>query len=279
MVSLGLIGHPVRHSLSKIMHEAAFKELDIEGSYRLFDVGPEGIDWFLQTDGGELDGFNVTIPNKVEVIQHLDVLSRGAELIGAVNTVKNQDGCLTGFNTDGTGFIESLRDVGEDVEGRETLIFGAGGAARALAYQILLDGGQVKFCVRREDLETALNLSSEIKHQLGNEVRVHVLDEAEGLLNSCEIMVNATPLGMKPNTEEAVVDVELIPEDVLVVDIVYNPVETKLIRQARENGLKTVQGVGMLVHQGAKALEIWLDVDAPIDAMREAVVARLNPKQ
>lgn len=275
---LGLVGHPVEHSMSPDMHNAVFKELGLDLRYGLFDVLGGELEGFVSKAGEDMIGLNVTIPHKVSVIPFLDELSREAELIGAVNTVKFTGGRALGFNTDGLGCVKALGEAGVEVKGSRVLVLGAGGAARAISFQCVLEGAVLSVSNRMEEKEMAVKLAAEIREKTESDCTVVDLDE-EGVkqaLRETDVLVHATPVGMHPNVSGVIIDPKLIPSSVAVMDIVYNPVETRLLREARQRGCKTVEGVGMLVNQGAASEKIWLGVDAPTDVMKEVVYAKLG---
>ncbi|MFH1402861.1 MAG: shikimate dehydrogenase [Candidatus Altiarchaeota archaeon] len=270
-----VVGHPVSHSMSPAMHNDAFKKLGMKFRYETADIGPERLREFMTTARFTYAGMNVTIPHKVAVIEYLDELSREAELIGAVNTVKCGDK-MVGYNTDGIGCVRALCEEGVEVKGKSVLIVGSGGAGRAISFQLALEGA----CVTLSDrlMDKAEELSNEIKTKVGCDVGVADADACSlgEALKDADILINSTPVGMSPNVSESVIEAALLPNDIVVMDLVYNPLETKLLKIARERGCKTVEGVGMLVHQGAESFRIWLDVEPPVDVMRKAVLKGLN---
>lgn len=279
---LGVIGHPVGHSLSPLMHNAVFGELNLNSVYLAFDIKPEELGKFV--DGAKAMGFagmNVTIPHKVEIIKYLDDVSKEAGLIGAVNTVKFDSGTgkTTGYNTDGLGCIRALEEAGEKISGKNIFILGAGGAARAIVFQCILEGANVTLTNRTEEMFMAVNLSSEIKEKLNKSVKVvDFSNEAIGeALNNSNILIHTTPIGMFPNVDKSIIPGDIIPPRLTVMDIVYNPVETKLLKLARANGCKTVPGVGMFVHQGAEALKVWFnEINPPVDLMKKVVMEKFS---
>lgn len=280
MDRLGLIGHPVGHSMSQVMHSRVFREMEINAEYGLHDVLPEELGFFMKDAGEKFSGLNVTIPHKVEVMQYLDGLSREAELIGAVNTIKYSDGVSRGYNTDGIGFVKSLAHEGVDVAGKRILIVGAGGAARAISFQSILEGAEVTICNRRQEMQMAENLASEIREKTGRKAEALPLDRdtLKEQIPKADILAHATPVGMHPNKDSTLIPCELVREGLVVADIVYNPVETRLLREAGQAGAKIVSGVGMLVHQGAQGLRIWLGIEPPVESMYKAVLENLGSK-
>ncbi|ODS35020.1 MAG: shikimate dehydrogenase [Candidatus Altiarchaeales archaeon WOR_SM1_86-2] len=271
---LGVIGHPIRHSLSPAMHNAVFKETGLNYVYLAFDVAPENLSSVIECSRAlGIAGLNVTIPHKVSVIPLLDRLSREARLIGAVNTVHFTEEGSVGYNTDGVGCVRALRESGIDVKGKSIFIVGAGGASRAISFQCALEGAELSITNRAEEMYMAADLSGDIKDMLGKDVEVvdFSIGNIKEKLDDADILIHTTPVGMYPDVDASIVPAEIIPSDIAVMDIVYNPVETKLLRDAKKRGCKVVDGVGMLTHQGAESLRIWLDIEPPIDIMGDAV--------
>ena len=270
----GIFGYPVKHSLSPLMQNAAFRELGIDAVYVPFEVEPENLKEAV--DGVRalgIKGLNVTVPHKERIVEHLDYLSEEAELLGAVNTVKNENGELTGYNTDAEGFLRSLIEEGVELEGKKALMFGAGGAARAVGYALLKGGVSFLYIVNRN-----FQRAREVGELLGKRGNVLVFplrdSTVETLLKEVDLIVNTTSVGMKPE-DPHLFDYSKIPEGIAVVDIIYNPPETPLLKAAKERGCKTVNGLGMLVHQGAVAFEIWTGKKAPVETMREVLEREL----
>ena len=270
----GIFGYPVRHSLSPLMQNAAFEEVRIDAVYVPFEVGPENLKEAV--DGVRalgIKGLNVTVPHKERIVEHLDYLSEEAELLGAVNTVKNENGELTGYNTDAEGFLRSLIEEGVELEEKKALMFGAGGAARAVGYALLKGGASFLYIVNR-NFQRAREVG-ELLGKRGN-VLVFPLKEStvETLLKEVDLIVNTTSVGMKPE-DPHLFDYSKTPEGITVVDIIYNPPETPLLKAAKERGCKAINGLGMLVHQGAVAFEIWTEKKAPVETMREVLKREL----
>ncbi len=270
----GIFGYPVKHSLSPLMQNSAFSKKAIDAVYVPFEVPPENLKEAVEgVRALGIKGLNVTVPHKERIVEHLDYLSDEAELLGAVNTVKNENGELTGYNTDAEGFLRSLLEEGVELEGKRALMFGAGGAARAVGYALLKGG--VKFLnIVNRNFSRGKEVG-ELLGKLGN-VLVYPLKEStvEILLRKVDLIINTTSLGMKPD-DPHLFDYSKIPSGVTVVDIIYNPPETPLLKAAREKGCKTVNGLGMLVHQGAVAFEIWTGEKAPVETMREVLKREL----
>ncbi|MFO7820404.1 MAG: shikimate dehydrogenase, partial [Halanaerobacter sp.] len=271
----GLFGYPVEHSLSPAMHNDAFQELGLNHVYLPFSVDPDNLEEAVAgVRGLNIAGVNVTIPHKQEVIPFLDDLSEEAELIGAVNTIVNQKGTLTGHNTDGRGFIRSLKEETDfaATEGKALLI-GAGGAARAIAFQLALAGIE-ELVISDLDSAKAENLSDEIDKNLDLEVRAVEQEEVDDLIAELDLLVDATPVGMHPHVDvDPVVSAEVMHDELIVYDVVYNPRETVLLQAAQEAGAQAVSGLGMLLYQGVIAFEIWTGEEAPVEVMRSALEA------
>jgi len=270
----GIIGHPVKHSLSPLMQTAAFEALGIDAVYVPFNLAPqnlkEGIEG-LRVLG--VRGFNVTVPHKEQVAELVDFLEGDAEFLGAVNTVKNEEGQLTGYNTDAEGFLRSLLEEGVELEGKKALMFGAGGAARAVGYALLKGGVKFLHVVNRSFPKA--KALGELLSRRGN-VLVYPLRDSvvETLLDEADIIVNTTSLGLHPQDPQ-LFDYSKIPEGKVVVDIIYNPPLTPLLKAAKERGCKVINGLGMLIHQGAVAFEIWTGQKAPVKVMREVLEGEL----
>lgn len=275
MLSLGLIGYPLLYSLSPGLHAAALRGLKLEGEYRLYPVPPlpEGAPQleaiFRRLRTGEIDGLNVTVPHKQNVLSLLDELSDTAKAIGAVNTVFRQDGRLVGDNTDAPGFLADLsRLLPAAYFPRRALVLGAGGAARAVVYALLGAGWDVTVAARR--LEQARALAAD----LGGSAEATLLqaDSLRRLALDVGLIVNASSAGMLPDAQSSPWPDDLpFPRQAFVYDLVYKPLETVFLRRARAAGLPAANGLGMLVEQAALALERWSGRTAPRDVMWQAI--------
>jgi len=262
---VAVIGHPIGHTMSPVMHNAAFEALGIDAEYLAFDVLPERLGEAIE--GARALGFvglNITIPHKVAALQYCEPDPLAAS-IGAVNTLVFREG-VKGYNTDATGAMESLRRAKVRVGGKEVLIMGAGGAARAIAHALVHEGAKVVVANRTKQRAVELCEALEGATAAG-------LDELPALVQSCDVLINATSVGMRG---ESLVRGEWLHEGQVVFDIVYNPPETPLLKAARSAGAKTIDGVAMLVHQGAKAFELWFGVEPPVDVMERAVREELR---
>jgi len=255
-----VIGHPIAHSRSPMMHGYWLKTLAIEGTYEPLDVPPEGVSAFFAgfRDAGWIGG-NVTVPHKTAVIPHLDAIDAEATAIGAVNTVWWQDGRLMGGNTDASGFLGSLDEAqpGWDATARRAVILGSGGATRAAAHGLLSRGLEVAVCNRTPARSEAL------ARDLGGRIAAHGWEAAARLMPDCDLLVNCTSLGMvgQPPLQ---VELASLKPGAVVYDVIYVPLETDLLKQARARGHPVVDGLGMLMHQGAEAFGRWFHQPPPV---------------
>lgn len=277
--TFAVIGHPISHSLSPAMHNAVFQELGIEGHYTLFDVDPG--DLSAAINGMKALGFggcNVTIPHKVDVIKYLDELSEEARVIGAVNTI--EFGKRTkGHNTDGIGALEALKGHGTDPREKNVLVIGSGGAARAISVTLALRGGVKGLTIMGINKPELQRLGKDIttSSALTPTLRPLVTSELDQALLHADIVVHATPVGMHPKIGETLIKADQLKPDLAIMDIVYNPLETQLMKEARKAGVKEIiGGVDMFVNQGAEALRIWLGIEPPIEIMKRAVMKGLS---
>ena len=250
-----VIGHPIGHSLSPFIHEKLFELDNIDASYTALDI--EDLEHDYETVLRNLDGYNVTIPYKQEIITKLQKISDKAMLSGSVNTVKNGEKAL-GFTTDGFGFVSAVKSKCGGKLPPDVLIFGYGGAARAIAFECLLSGCDVSFAVREKSIENAHSLALEIEEKLDKKTDIYTIGNIDKNRNF-SLLVNATPVGMHPNVNECVCDDDIIKNAQAVFDAVYNPLETVLLKKAKQYGKNAIGSVEMLVYQAAKAHEIWVN--------------------
>lgn len=262
----GLFGYPVQHSLSPFMHNAAFEYLELDYCYVTFPVAPGLLgDAVKGIKAMELRGVNVTVPHKEKAIPFLDRINDEAAFIGAVNTILNAEGTLTGYNTDGRGFMESLSEASITAYGKRILIIGAGGACRAIGYY--LGGKAERLLINDIDGNKLGRLVSDLNSLHGN-----VSSRADlNNLDDVDILINATPLGLK-DTDPSPVGPGSISKEMIVCDLIYR--ETPLLAAASAKGCKTLNGLGMLLHQGALSFEIWTGVKPPVNIMRNAIAGR-----
>jgi shikimate dehydrogenase len=275
-----LIGYPVEHSMSALMHNAAFKELGLGYIYELKSVRPEELRRFTADEmrGETVRGANVTIPHKVSIMGHLDEVDPETAAIGAVNTIVNEGGWLKGYNTDGRGAMRALEEACGDLRGAKVVVIGAGGAARAIGrhLSIVVD----KLSILNRTASRAESLASDLKSLPGCNASVTpaalTRENLRSELVEADVLINATPLGMTPDTDKSPVDSDLLHPGLLVFDTVYNPLKTRLLREAEEAGARTLTGAKMLAYQGAASFELWTGVRAPEELMFEVVVNALR---
>ncbi len=272
----GLLGSPVSHSLSPAMHNLSFQMLGIDSVYLAFDVTNDRLaDSVRVLKEFNTYGFNLTMPCKKAVMESLDEISKEARLIGAVNTVVNRDGKLTGYNTDGIGYVESVRERGVVIEGSEITLLGAGGAACAAAVQMALCGAKKIHIANRRTptFRAAQSLVDRINQETGCEADLTDLEDTNTLrahIASSSLLTNATSVGMAPDVEKTPIpDASMLHEGLFVSDIIYNPKTTRLMRDAQERGLDCCSGMYMLLYQGAAAFRLWTGQEMPVESVRE----------
>ena len=274
MIRLGLIGFPVSHSMSPRIQNAALKACGLEGEYSLFPVPPDdkqGLRNLLdRVRSGEIQGLNVTIPHKQNVIEFMDELTPTAKVIGAVNVIYMRDNKLVGDNTDASGFFSDLNGfIGNHeskiVNPKSAVVLGAGGSARAVVYALANAGWEVTIAARR--LEQARQLASSFTNY---QLQTTTFDLYPSTFN---LIVNATPVGMTPNVERSPLPENLsLPQNVIIYDLVYSPRETKLVKDARSQGLHATTGLGMLIEQAALGFKLWTGHTPPRDILYNSVV-------
>lgn len=269
---VGIIGDPVEHSLSPPMHNAAFKHMGLDYVYVPFHVHADKLDKAIAgAKSMNIKGLNVTIPHKTEVIKYLDSLDKSAELIGAVNTVKFDDEHAKGYNTDGIGSVKAIEEI-SSIKNKKVVVLGAGGAARAISFQMLIDGAESLVIANRTP-ENALKLQKDIIQKLNADVKSTDLgEELKNELSDADILINTTPIGMYPNVDqEPLVKAEMMCEDLICNDIVYNPLKTGFLKEAEKAGAKTISGIKMLIYQGMESFKIWTGVYPPLEIFENAI--------
>lgn len=274
----GVFGDPIGHSLSPVMHNAAFSALRMDCVYHAFRVKPEKLEKaILGAEAMEFGGLNLTVPLKETAVK-LGCIDPDplAEKIGAVNTVVfGKNGEIKGYNTDGLGAKQALQNAAVEIKGSKIVVAGAGGAARAITFQLAADGAEITIVNRTED--RAIELAKDISAaSLSGSVKGRGLSGLKDLLQDTDVLINTTTLGMYPNTETAIATAEDLHADLTVFDIVYNPLETRLLREAKASGAKTVNGVSMLVYQGAEAFRLWTGIEPPVELMKKTVLEALQ---
>lgn len=272
----GLLGSPVAHSISPLMHNEAYKQLSLNYVYLCFDVGTDNlktaIDGLKQLN---IAGFNCTYPDKIKMCELADSLSPAAEMIGAVNTVVNNNGRFIGYNTDGTGYMQSVKEAGYNIIGKEMTLLGAGGAATSIAVQAAIDGVKTLNIFARksanfsraEALVAKLNTKTDCNVQLYDIADTFTLKEC---IHKSAILTNGTNVGMTPNTEESIINnLDIFHKDLIVSDVIYNPRETKLMKLAGKMTPHVFNGLYMLLYQGSEAFRLWTGKEMPVNIIKE----------
>ena len=269
---VGLIGHPVEHSFSPPMHNAAFNALNMDWAYVAFDVNPFNVKSAIEgAKSLNIKGFNVTIPHKIEVMKYLDEIDEVAGLIGAVNTIDFKS--MKGYNTDGIGAVKAIEEVAS-IKNKNVVVAGAGGASRAISFYIAKYGAESVTILNR-NVEKAQSLADDIN--LIDDVNADSIKNIKDHVADADILIDTTPVGMHPNVnDDAIICAEDMHEDLVVFDAVYNPNETVLIKEAIKANAKPVYGIKMLLYQGVESFKIWTGQNPPVDVMEDALKKTLN---
>jgi shikimate dehydrogenase len=267
--SFAVIGDPIDHSLSPNIHSAAFREMNLDSSYIAYRIPKgeleEGIEGLKKI---KIDGFNITIPHKVEMMKYLDKIDESCSLIGAVNTVTNTDGILKGYNTDMDGFLEPFKKKKLNIANTKVLLLGAGGAARAIVAGFAKEKAK-SITIANRTLGNAENLA-EFAKKIGLNANAVKIEDVKDTAKNFDIIVNATSVGLRD--EPSVISLEGISEKTIVYDIVYMPINTDFIKKAKEKNAIIIYGYEMLLGQAVRAFEIWHGVEAPYNAMKKALL-------
>ncbi len=273
-----VIGSPVSHSLSPALHNAAFDELDLDFVYVAFRVedvkgalaGMRALENFR--------GMSVTIPHKIEAMNCVDEIAEVDRSIGSINTIINEQGRLVGFGTDGPGALKALVDAGVEIDGKSILMLGAGGAARAIAFTLARNTGLRKLVLMDINESMLQGLTADLQAGTGSCIESAVLtdDSLARAMEQANIIVNCTPIGMHPREDATLIPAGLFRAGQVVFDIVYNPLETRLLADARSRGLKVISGVEMFINQAVLQFERFTGVDAPVEVMRRVVMEKLG---
>jgi shikimate dehydrogenase len=281
---VGLIGHPITHSFSPLIHNFAFDILGLNYKYLVFDVLPENLkDAIKGIVSLGIKGVNVTIPHKETVLQNLDDVSSEARIIGAVNTIVNDNGILKGFNTDVFGFTESLKEFKEMISNTPAFIFGAGGSARAVIYSLITNFQPERIIIANRNFSRAESIARYFSQVLGYknfEVKEFFLPEISADIKSSRLIVNTTPIGMHPNSD----DIPIQSDDVfhpgqIVYDLVYNPPITRFLQFAQEKGATVISGIDMLILQASKSFELWTGEQMPVEQVKKFLIQKLKSKR
>ncbi|MFX0032963.1 MAG: shikimate dehydrogenase [Candidatus Hodarchaeota archaeon] len=274
---LGVIGHPIEHSMSPIMHNAAIQDLRLNYVYIAFDIHPNTLKKAIKgIKTLNIKGVNVTLPHKERIIKFVDVLDDIAQKIKTINTIKNEDGILKGRNTDVEGAKKALLDAGCKIAGKQVLLLGAGGAAKAISYAIASEVEKIIIINRTKDRAKRLvnDLKNEIEFDIESKEYTDAIIREE--INSSDILINTTPIGMFPNKEISPISKNYLHNRLFVFDVIYNPLETQLLRDSKEIGCRILGGLDMLVNQGALAFEWWTNKKPNIELMKTKVIEYLG---
>ncbi|MDY4011616.1 MAG: shikimate dehydrogenase [Fusobacterium gastrosuis] len=272
---IGLIGNPLKHSRSPHMHNSAFEKLGLDYVYLCFEVPEEGLAKAIEAlKTFNAKGSNITFPHKQKVLNYLDEISEDAKIIGSVNTIKidSESKKITGYNTDGRGFIASLDELDIPFRNQKVVLAGVGGAGRAIAIQLAYEGvGEL--CIKELNKSLATEIKETINKYIPN-IKVKIVKDDEASLKEelkdSSLLINATPLGMKGREDKCIISsAETLNSNVFVYDIVYDPRETLLMKYAKQAGCKTINGINMMIWQGAIAFKIWFGVDMPQEYVRQ----------
>ncbi|MDG2168638.1 MAG: shikimate dehydrogenase [Opitutales bacterium] len=270
---VGVFGHPVSENPTVLMIESAFRELGLNWRYVNFEVLPQDLEAAVAgLRAMNFKGINLTIPHKVEVLQYLDEIAPDAKLMGAVNTVRREGDRLIGENTDGKGFLRSIQeDAGIDPAGKRIVFLGAGGAARAMTVEMALAGAENIIIVNRS-AERGESLVQLLNDQAPAEAQFVPWDQTFSIPEGTDVLVNSTSIGLYPNVDDRPdVDYDSITSSMVACDVIPNPPNTPFLQEAEKRGAKTLDGLGMLVGQGAIGLKMWTGHDAPVSVMRKAL--------
>lgn len=273
----GVIGDPIEHSLSPAMHNAAFQLLELDFIYVAFTVTKGRLrDALIGAKNLNIKGLNVTMPHKNAVTKYLDETESTARFVGAVNTILNDKGRLTGYNTDGLGALNALNKNGIDLEGKKLVLLGAGGAGRAIAFHAVQE--VEKLVILNRTAQKAKDLAELLRRRYGRKITGKSLSARilKRELEDVDILVNATSVGMQPDRDHSLIDPSWLRSGMCVMDIVYRPKETKLEKDAKSVGARVISGVEMLLYQGASSFQIWTGHPAPVKTMRRAVLNELQ---
>ncbi len=249
-----VIGDPISHSFSPEIHNRIFKELETDGMYISLRISPDELKNAIPFLRDNFQGFNVTIPHKEAIMPLLDELDDRARIYGAVNTVKVEGGKLKGYNTDGFGFMKSLEDLQLKVKNKNSLILGAGGAARVIAYELIVNGSNVTLANRSED--KALKLKKDLEGTTGGNLKVVKLED---IMGDYDYIINTTPVGMSATSDLMPIGENILKNAKVVYDLIYNPSQTKLLKTANQYNATVINGFSMLFFQAVKAQEIWFN--------------------
>lgn len=273
-----VIGNPIAHSLSPALHNAAFNELGLDFVYVAFRVEDAKSALAGMRALNNFRGMSVTIPHKIEIMNYVDEIAEVDRSIGSINTVINENGRLIGLGTDGPGALKALIDAGVELDGKNILMLGAGGAARAIAFTLSRNTKLGKLLLMDVNESMLNGLTADLKAGTVARIESGLLTDSSlaQAMGDADVIINCTPIGMHPKEDSSLVPAELFRTGQVVFDIVYTPLETKLLRDARSRGLKVVSGVEMFINQAVLQFERFTGVNAPVEVMRQVVMERLG---
>lgn len=275
----GVIGHPIKHSFSPPMHNTAYKKMNMDYVYVPFHILPENIDNLITSAKTmNIQGLNVTIPYKTTIIPQLDEIDEIAQKIGAVNTIQFKNGKAKGYNTDGIGAIKSLKKY-TDLEDKNILILGAGGASKAITFTLTYENPQ-NITIANRTQQNADTLIENIKKQTPyTNISYIPIQKTDEIIDDIDIIINTTPIGMTPNIDECPINTDKINQKHTVMDIIYNPLETKLLKKAKQQKAQTIPGTHMLVNQGIEAFKIFTNQTPKYEYFEKPLLKILTQKQ
>ena len=273
-----VIGNPVEHSLSPAIHNAAFAELGLDFVYVAFRVEDAAAALAGMRALENFRGMSVTIPHKTEIMKYVDEIPEVDRRIGSINTVISEGGRLRGFGTDGPGALRALGGAGVDIDGKSVLMLGAGGASRAIAFTLAEQAAPAGITILDIDGKVLDGLAADLRKGTGRNIESALMSPGSlaAVMEKADLIVNCTPVGMHPNTTDSPVPAELLRSGQAIFDIVYTPLETRLLHEARERGLQTVSGVDMFIYQAVLQFEQFTGAEAPEEVMRRVVMERLS---
>ncbi|MFN3681648.1 MAG: shikimate dehydrogenase [Nitrospira sp.] len=274
----GVIGNPVDHSLSPALHNAAFRAVGVDCVYLAWKVERIGDALKGLKALGNFRGASVTIPHKLAAIPFLDEIDPIARRIGAINTIVAEEGRLVGYNTDASGALRALREGGVVLTGCRVVVLGSGGAARAIAFALAVESDVEKLVILGIDRDERTTLVNDLRSQTPLPVEDNELDEdtLRRALPDAHILIHCTPVGMVPRVDDTCVPASLLHPKLTVMDIVYNPRTTRLLREAQQVGCRTISGLEMFLHQAMAQFELWTNRSAPVDVMRAVLESRFS---
>jgi shikimate dehydrogenase len=273
----GVVGDPIEHTLSPTIHNAAFNHLKLDFVFLAFHVRAAELENAIRGMRSlGIHGLNVTMPHKSAVISYLDKVDSAVQFLGSANTILNRDGRLLGFNTDGGGALYALRENGVELAHKKVLLLGAGGAAKAIAFSLAQEAESL--CILNRMPEKAAILADALNRMFNKKIEGGALSPSaiQKNMEDSDILVNATSIGMHPNVNQSIVAPQWLKPNLAVMDIVYNPAETKLAKAAKAAGAKVISGLEMLIYQGAASFKIWTGKSAPIEVMRKEALKKLS---